>query len=406
MNYYTSPPEYVTHERHLKFAHYLQKAGYKVMIFSTGYLERQNISLIGNGKKYQMVDYGEYHFCHVKSGRYKGNGIKRGLSIFQFALRLFLLRNNFEKPDYILHNIHEPFDYPIVWCAKLRKAKYIVDDWDLWAISFANHGLIKKDGIIDKLIRQIEYSLFKKADAIIISMEGGKDYINDRGFSIEHGGKVNLDKVHYINNGVDLAQFEQNYLSCNLEDSDLTDKNHFKAVYVGSISKANEVEMLVEAARYLKDEKRLRILIYGDGSDRERLEEKAREYKIDNLFFKEKRIPLSNVPYVLRNSNLSLLNHNRRAGKYGISFGKFFQYLAAGKPICGNIDPSYNYVTKYNLGISKIYASPEEYADAIRSFIDMPEDKYLEMSRRVETLAKEFDYPQLSQKLIKIINSL
>ncbi len=409
VNYYTTPPDYVTHERHLKFSHYLQESGYKVTIFTTsyGYWMQEDVDFITNGEKYQYIDYGEHHFCHIKSTHYKGNGIKRAFSIFQFAFRMFLNRKQFKRPDVIIHNIHEPFDYPISWCAKSLRAKYVIDDWDLWAISFANHGFVKRNGVIDRLIRNSEYSLLKKADAIVFSMEGGRDYIRDRGFSTESGGKINPAKVFYINSGVDLSQFEQNAIKYRIEDPDLENRSSFKAVYMGAISKANDIEKLVEAAQILKEDNRVKILIYGNGSERERLEQLKIKNGLDNLIFKQKRIPLSNVPYVLRSCNLSLLNHHQSdTGKYGISLGKFFQYLAAGNPICGNIDPAYNYVKKYNLGVSKVFSSAKEYAEAILSFVDMPQENYRSMCERVKKTACMFDYKLLSMQLVDIIKTL
>ena len=100
------------------------------------------------------------------------------------------------------------------------------------------------------------------------------------------------------------------------------------------------------------------------------------------------------------------MNHNLRGGKYGLSLGKLFQYLAAGNPICTNITPQYNYIEKYNLGVSKVFSSPKEYADAILSFLNMPQSEYQSMSNRVKKAAMEFDYPVLSQKLIDIIDKL
>ena len=67
VNYYTSPPEFEFNERHLKFAHYLQESGYKVTIFSSGYLRVNDIDLVDNGRSYKRVTYGEYNFCTYQS---------------------------------------------------------------------------------------------------------------------------------------------------------------------------------------------------------------------------------------------------------------------------------------------------------------------------------------------------
>ena len=75
----------------LKFAHYLQEAGYKVTIFSASFLQDRNVKLVKGNKKFEFIRYGEFLFCHIKVRPYKGNSFSRMFSIFQFAWRI--LRN-------------------------------------------------------------------------------------------------------------------------------------------------------------------------------------------------------------------------------------------------------------------------------------------------------------------------
>ena len=97
-----------------------------------------------------------------------------------------------------------------------------------------------------KLAYWAEYWLYLKADLLIFSMEGGTDYIIEKGWSIAQGGKIKLDKVHYINNGVDLQDFDYNLLHFKLEDDDLEDPHIFRVVYVGSIRLANNLKQLTK----------------------------------------------------------------------------------------------------------------------------------------------------------------
>ena len=89
VNYYCSPPEYVSNPRHLEFAHYLMEAGYVVTIFNAGFMRDKKIDLVPDGRKYLVRQYGEYKFVHIKVKHYKGNGLDRMLSISQFAFRLY-----------------------------------------------------------------------------------------------------------------------------------------------------------------------------------------------------------------------------------------------------------------------------------------------------------------------------
>lgn len=407
VNYYTVPPAFARNERHLKFAHYLQEAGHDVTIFCAQYKKTGEQGLPEKGCLYKETSYGEYKFVHVKVKPYGGNGLARMVSIFQFAWRILINRKRFEKPDVILHNIHEPFDYPVSWCAKRLKAKYIVEDWDLWTQSFMDMGLVKKGSITSKILYRINKKLFAKADRIIFTMEGGPDYIRQRGWDKESGGPVDMTKVYYINNGLDLADFKRNIVEHIRPDEDLANESLKKVIYLGSINLANNIKELIDAAAFLRGQQDIRFLIYGDGADRDQLKKYCADNHIDNVTFKEKSIPLYDVSYVISQARVNILNYYKNFGLYGVSSGKMFQYLAAGKPICCNINmKNYDLINRYNLGISKEFQSSKEYADAIMSLINLPEKEYDDMCERVSEVAKQFDYKVLANQLIDIIKEL
>ncbi len=407
VNYYTVPPTFARNERHLKFSHYLKEAGYDITIFCAQHPASGVQGMPEKGQLFKETTYGEHKFVHVKVKPYKGNGLARMISIFQFAWRILVHRKRFEKPDVILHNIHEPFDYPILWCAKKFGAKYIAEDWDLWSRSFVQMGFLKKDGIISKIVFCLAENLFSKADRIIFTMEGGQDYISDMKWDTSHGGKVDLKKIYYINNGIDIMKFDDDAKNDVLDDADLLDDNYFKIVYLGSIKQANNVLSLIEAAKLLLNQPKLKFLIYGDGQDREFLEEYCEKEKITNVVFKQKSIPLSQVPFVLTHSNLNLLNYYKSFGQYGVSSGKLFQYLASGKPICCNLDlRKYDIITRNRIGIAKSYNSSTEYAEAIKAIAELPDDEYAILCKNARDTAYQFDYKVLSYQLIDILKTL
>ena len=249
VNYYSTPLEYVSNPRHLEFAHNLRKAGYDVTIITTGYLRDKDIDLVPDKKKYVKVTYGKQKYIHIKVKHYEGNGIDRMISIIQFAWRLFRYREHFEKPDIILHNIHAPLDYPVLWCAKKLKAKYIVEAWDLWPDSFVRFGLISKNNPIVKVAYAIERRLYEKADKIIFSFEGGIDYLKDNKWTKELGGKIDTNKIFYINNGVNLKKFYADIEQYQLQDKDLEDTTHFKVIYLGSVRLVNNIKQLIDSLK-------------------------------------------------------------------------------------------------------------------------------------------------------------
>ncbi len=405
VNYYTTPPEFVSNPRHLEFSHFLRKSGYDVTIISASYLSDKEIDLVPGGLNYIQKSYGEFKFIHIKVRHYIGNGINRMFSIFQFAWRINRYRNNFEKPDIILHNIHAPFDYPVLWCAKNLKAKYIVEAWDLWPDSFVRFGLISRKNPIVKIAYEIERLLYEKADKIIFTFEGGIDYLREHKWAKDFGGKIELNKIHYVNNGVNLEKFNNDIKLNQLDDKDLNNISNFNVIYMGSVRLVNNLKRLIDAAKILKSHKRINFLIYGDGIDREYLEQYCKDNGIHNVIFKEKWIPLKNVPYVLSKSSLNILNYQKDFGIYGVSSGKLFQYLASGKPICSNIKMNYCLIEKNYLGIAKNLDTPQEYADAILLLASLDEMEYNAICARVKEVSKHFDFEVLSTKLIGILET-
>lgn len=408
VNYYSMPPEYVSNERHIKFTYYLQKAGYKVTIFSSGFLPGKNIDLVDNGKLFKKVTYDNtYDFVHIKVRPYQGNGLSRMFSIFQFAWRILRCRKEFEKPDIILQNMHAPFDYSVCTCAKKLGVRYIAEEWDLWPYDFVQSGLISANNPIMKWAYSKERKMYENADALIFSFQGGLDFLRRMHWTDRTGGNIKEKKIHYINNGVSLADFQYNKDKYIQEDKVLDRNDIFKVLYLGSINHANNLITLIKAAELLKDKADIVFIIYGDGSQRVILEEYCNTNKFNNVIFKQKWIPLKYVPSVINRANLSILNYQSGFGEFGISSGKLFQSLAAGKPIVCNIPIMYDNVIKDNfLGVADNLDTPQKYADAILKIYELNKIDYDSMCLRVKDVSKRFDFEYLSRQLINVIENV
>lgn len=404
INYYAMPPKLESRLRTIKFAHYLKLEGFDVTIFASSLMHNKSIDLIEDNSKYIERSYGDIDFVHIKSLKYKTNGLTRMISLFLFHVRLHFISKKFERPDIIIHAAMPPFGNLTYFTSRRLKSKYIVEVQDLWPESFVTFGLVKEGNIFLKLSYRAEKWLYKKADEIVFSIEGGKDYIINKKWDVANGGPINLAKVHYINNGVDIQDFDYYKDNFRIDDDDLINESIFKVIYLGSVRLANNVKSLIDAASCLQEHTNIKFFIYGDGDDRLFLEQYIIEKKIHNVIFKQKWIDPEYVPYVLSKSSLNILNYlPTNIVKYGGSQSKFFQYLASGKPICANIQMGYCQINKHNLGIAKVYNSSQEYADAILSIANLEKEKYDGICYRARNLSKEFDYKVLVSKMLDIL---
>ncbi len=404
INQFAMPPKYEVRIQTLKRAKYLIELGHDVTIISGSYLHNTSINLITDNKKFILEKYDGIKFIHIKTNSYKGNSIKRFYNLILFACRLFFLSNKFDKPDVIAHLATVPFGNVIYYIAKRFDAKYIVDVVDLWPESFVAYGLISNKNPLIKIAYKVENWLYQKADQIVFSIKGGKDYIIEKGWDLDSGGNIDLKKIHYISNGVDLNDFNLCKNLFKISDEDLENNNIFSIIYIGSVRLANDLKQLINAAELIKNIDNIQFLIYGDGDCRVSLENYCKSNGLKNVKFKQKWIEIKYVPYILTKSSLNILNYSPNyIWNYGGSQSKLFQYMASGKPILSNLKMGYCPITKNNLGLAKDFSNPKEYSEAILSFYKMDSKEYNSICRNNLEIAKNYDYKKLTVKFEKLL---
>lgn len=398
VNYYTSPD--CSNPRYLEFAKHFMAAGHEVLTFYG------NWKLEADAPLFERQNVNGLDFVRVKAPYYVGNGVARMKSLYGFSKTLKKYCLEFEKPDVVLHNIHPPFDYPIINMAKKIGAKYIAEAWDLWPEFFVTLGLVGRNNPAMKIAYAIEKQYYYSADEIVFTFLGAFDYLKRQRWMKEQGGKINPSHLHYINNGIDLEEFDKNKLTFTRPDYDINNTKIKKIVYLGSINRANNVKTLIDAAALMQDVQDVRFFIYGDGAYRTELEQYVKDFCVNNVVFKEKRIPLEECAWVVSQATVNVMNYEKGFGRFGVSSGKMFQYLAAGKPIVCNVDIAYdNVIADNNLGVAHDIDTPEEFAEAIRKLAEQPQEEFDAMCARVREVAKRFDYKVLAAEEIKVIES-
>lgn len=407
INYYAMPPEYDVWGRHFEFAKNFIKAGYKVRVFASGYIYGYGKNLIPEDLPYLNTEYSGVPYTLLNVPIYKGNGLQRMKSLFCFAIKMLRLRNVWDKPDIVYHNQRAPFDYPIVLMAKKLKVRYIVEAWDLWPHLFVTGGLVSAKNPLMKLAYRYERKMYESASDVIFTFPGGIDYLRMHKWTNENnwGGKIDPKHVHYINNGLNLNEFYENVKRYTSDDEELNSKDKFKVIYLGSINYYNDVKKLIEAAELLKDDPRIIFLLYGNGNQKDEMIKYVEDNEIKNVKFKSDRIPYHDCAYIVSQASLNIMNYIGTAGKWGVSTGKMFQYMAAGKPILCNVKLNYSELEKNKCGKDIRINTPQEYADAIRYFVDLPKDEYDEMCKNSKMAAKQFDYEVLSKKMLAVIEN-
>ncbi len=401
-NHYAVPPQYYPLARPYHFARHLQKKGHKVTIFaaSSVHLSEENLITDHSARKAQKIDGIRYVF--LKARNYEGNGLQRILNFFDYTLRLFTQTKDFNKPDVILAtSVHPLTCVAGILLAKKYKCRCVVEIADLWPLTLVEYGAIKERQWITKALYALEHWIYKKADAILFTMYGGKQYIKDQGWDYD----VSLDKVFYINNGVDLEVYRRQEQQDVYTDEDLQRTDTFKILYTGSMGKANAMYDILDAADQLKDNPKIQFLLFGGGYLEEELKEYCVSHQITNVIFKGK-VNKKYIPNILSQGNLNIMTGiSDRVTEYGLSMNKMFDYMASGRPIISNIQTKYDILEAHRCGVSIKAGSAQEMAETIRDFYRMDEKQYTDYCVRAKEAVRQYDFEQLTEELEQILRA-
>ena len=80
--------------------------------------------------------------------------------------------------------------------------------------------------------------------------------------------------------------------------------------------------------------------------------------------------------------------------------------MASGKPIISTVQMGYSIVKRYNCGVELDEDTPEALAKQIIRFHDMSPKERDKIGKNASQGAKDFDFSVLTEKLIKVIESV
>ncbi|MZQ74572.1 MAG: glycosyltransferase [Peptoclostridium sp.] len=410
-HHYATPPTMNGFTRPYNFAVHMNEEGFKTTVFAASYLHFSDLNLIEDDRDFVTETHSDVEFVFVKTPSSAKSTIARVKNMLTYYLRLFSATNKYsietkEKPDVI----YASSPHPLALIAGIKVAKKyevpcIVEVRDLWPETIFAFGKAKENSLLGRFLIAGEHWIYKKADAIIFLKEGDIDYLKEKKWLNSHGGDIEIQKCHYINNGVDLEAFNKQISEETFKDNDLNN-DKFNVVYTGAIRPINNVGNILDAAKLLLDKEEIQFLIYGDGNQLEMLTKRVKDEKITNVKMKG-YVDKKHMPYVLSKSSVNILNYSQSKYNWsrGNSSNKLFEYMASGKSIISTVKMGYSPIEKYDCGVSLEEDTPEALAEAILKIHNMSKDRYNKISENAKKGAKDFDYKVLTKKLISVMES-
>lgn len=380
--------------RHYDLFNKFNQEDWNIEIIGGSFVHDRRRQILKNNEKFQIKKIDNLNY-HILSGKTYKSSIYRVLTMIEFMFKsIFYAKKIKNIPDIIYSSTPHPFNCLAgIYLAKKYKCKHIVEVRDVWPETWVDMGKMTKKNIIYKIFAVLEKYIYKKADAII-TLTSNKNHYLELGIPEE--------KVHLVSNGVDIEKFDYNLANYK---QDILPKNKFNIVYTGSIGIANALEVVIEAAEILKENKDIHFNLIGEGELKNTYIGQVNEKKLNNISFYH-AVEKKYIPSILKNSNLLIvaLKNVELYKKNGISLNKIFEYLSSEKVIILAGYPDNDLIKISNSGLSIEPENSKAFVEAIMKiyFMSTTEREELEKNGR-KYVEENFDWKILSKKVENII---
>jgi colanic acid biosynthesis glycosyl transferase WcaI len=301
-------------------AQHLQEQGHHVVV-ATGYPHYPEWRLPSGARLARTDRHGDvvvrrrWHYVPRKQ-----TAAHRALyeaSLYAFGLTALVKR---PRPDVIIGTCPSLAGGALAaTAAKIYRAPYAVVFQDLMGQAAQQSG-VPGGPLVASSVRRGELAVARGATAVGIIAEGFRTYL-------EEGG-IAPTKIHRLRNWTRRVEPSETVpetrrrLGWHADD--------FICLHGGNLGRKQGLDNLLDTAALLREE-RVRIVLSGDGNDRRRLEERARELSLDNVQFIELQGP-GLWEAVMEASNLLLVNQRPSVTDMSLP-SKLTSYFAACRPV-------------------------------------------------------------------------
>lgn len=281
------------------------------------------------------VDFSGHRTIHRFSMYAEGkNPVLRALRYFLCAMKQFnrgVFAKEARECNVMLISSTPPIQGAMAAMVKKcrRNLAFVYNLQDVFPDSLVGTGLANKGSLLWKIGRKIEDFTYRNADKIIVISQDIKRNIMAKG--------VPAEKIEVIYNWVD----ENAIVPVKEEDNELFEEfgishEKFRVVYAGNLGNAQNIGIIVDAAKRLKDNANIEFILFGKGGLEEEIKATKEKEQLNNL----KILPLQ--PYE-RVAKVYGLGHvcivACKAGLGGAAMpSKTWSIMSAGRAVLANLD--------------------------------------------------------------------
>lgn len=380
--------------RHHELARHLTRQGHKVTIIASPVSY-----LTGEGKskrtRKQTDDLGVTIIRSATLPAIHRSFIWRVFSFLSFMFSSFFNGLFVRKVDLVWGTTPPIFQGPTAWLlARLKGVPFLLEVRDLWPAFAVAVGVLKNKTLI-QLSEWLERFLYMHADQVMVNSPGFIEHVRTRG----------AKQVALIPNGADPEMFDPTDDGTDFRQAVGLGKA-FVVLYAGAHGMSNDLGVVLAAAEKVQNLAEIKIVLLGDGKEKQNLKETAEKKGLQNVVFLPP-VPKTRMKDALAAADacLAIL---KPIEMYKTTYpNKVFDYMAAGRPVILAIDGVIREVIEEaNAGLAVPPGDPEALANAIRELLTNQEKcRKIGMNGR-RSIETKFSRTRLANEFTVLLESM
>ncbi len=378
--------------RHHELARYLVQRGHRVTIIASP------VSYITGEAPVTSTENLEDGITIIRAYVYRAHHksfVHRVFAFVSFMASSFFVGLKVKDVDLIWGTSPPIFQGITAWAlARLKRIPFLFEVRDLWPAFAISVGVLK-NGILIGASEWLERFLYRAADRVMVNSPG----------YVTHVQGLGAKRVELVPNGADAGMFDPARRGQSFRQShQLEDK--FVALYAGAHGMSNDLGVVLDAAKILREEKDIQIVLLGDGKEKANLQAQAKKMALKNVSFIAS-VPKSGMADALAASDACIAILKPIEWYKATYPNKVFDYMAAGRPVALAIDGVIREVV--DAAGCGIFAEPGDaaaLADAIKALAANPaQSREMGLSGR-RYIEEHFDRAALAEQLTGILEEM
>ena len=412
-NHYATPPDRPGGTRHYWLGRAIVARHGEVTIFATGFGHASGRNdRVGGRALVRNEIFDGVRFVWLRSFPYRGNTWRRIVNMASYAVMVTLAQIGRPRPDVVVGSSVHPLAALAGWfVARLRRARFVYEVRDLWPQTMIDIGVMGEHSPTARILYAIEAFLARHAESIVTVLPGMTAYLASRGLPTAH--------VHYLPNGADLSAAGSSERDARgtaagmdplppvLEDlAERRARGEVVFAWAGAHGLVNGLDVAIRAIALasIDGSPPMSLLLVGDGPEKPALKRLASELGATNVLFIDP-IRKDRIPELLANVDVGVLHATATpVHRYGVSFNKLFDYMAAGLPIAFACDTFADPVAAAGAGLTIRPDDPQALAAAFVTLASAPQAERRRMGEAGRALVeREHDLAKIGSAFADLL---